>query len=59
MEMFDPRGMKPPSDYRAVHPLDGYGRQMLAGYGEEPELEPYRTEKLQVANMRSRLSERR
>lgn len=57
--MFDPKGMKPPSDYKTSHPVDGYGKRMEPGYGEEPELEPYRGEKLKVANKRSKLSERR
>jgi hypothetical protein len=56
--MFDPKGMRAPSDYPDYHPVDGYGKQEAAGYGCEPELEPYRTEKLKVANKRSRLSER-
>ncbi len=57
MEMFDPKGMRCPSDYKTVHPVDGYGKQMLPGYGQEPELSPYREQKLQVANKRSKLSE--
>lgn len=59
MPMFDPKGMKVPSDYKSVHPVDGYGKQMQPGYGEEPELEPYRREKVEVANKRSKLSERK
>ncbi len=59
MPMFDPKGMRCPPDNKDVHPIDGYGKQELPGYGEEPELQPYRREKLEVANKRSRLSERK
>lgn len=58
MGMFDPKGMKPPSDYKDSHPLDGYGKQMAPGYGQEAMLEPYRRERLKVENKRSKLSER-
>lgn len=57
-EMFKPEGETPPSDFHIRHPIDGYGAQMLPGYGQEPQLEPYRTEKLTVANKRSKISER-
>ncbi len=56
--MFDPKGMRPPSDYKSSHPRDGYGKQMLPGYGQEPLLEPYRRERLEVENKRSKISER-
>lgn len=57
-ELFNPKGEKPKSDYQSQHPVDGYGAQMLPGYGQEPQLEPYRSQKLFVANKRSKLSER-
>jgi len=57
-EMFKPQGETPPTDFPRQNPVDGYGVQMLAGYGQEPQLEPYRTQKLIVANKRSKLSER-
>lgn len=59
MAMFDPKGMRCPPDNKDVHPKDGYGKQMVPGYGQEPELEPYRSEKLVVANKRSKISERK
>ena len=58
MEMFDPKGMHCPSDFKSAHPLDGYGRQELPGYGQEPLLEPYRRERLEIENKRSKISER-
>lgn len=58
MEMFDPKGMRPPSDFKSVHPVDGYGKQEMPGYGQEPMLEPYRRERKEVENKRSKLSER-
>ena len=56
--MFDPKGMKCPSDFKSRHPLDGYGKQMAPGYGQEPLLEPYKAERLVVENKKSKISER-
>jgi hypothetical protein len=57
-ELFKPQGETGPSDFPMRNPIDGYGAQMLPGYGQEPQLEPYRSEKKLVANKRSKLSER-
>lgn len=57
MEMFNPKGEKQKSDYPCKHPVDGYGKQMLPGYGQEPELEPYREQKRFVNNKRGQLGQ--
>lgn len=57
MEMFNPAGVKPPTDYPSKHPVDGYGKQMAQGYGQEPELEPYRTQKRILENKRGQLGQ--
>lgn len=57
MSLFDPRGEKEKSDYPSQHPVDGYGKQMSPGWGQEPCLEPYRTQKREVGNKREQLGQ--
>lgn len=58
MALFNPKGEKEKSDYPCKHPVDGYGKKMLPGYGQEPLLEPYREQRHFVENKRSKISER-
>lgn len=57
MGLFELPKKEAKSDYPTQHPVDGYGKQMLPGWGQEPCLEPYRTQKREVGNKREQLGQ--